>query len=82
LDDEDLEEWQNMEFKSNKGILIRCFFSLEPLWLIQTKARGCSWVYGYKAAKNFLERNNLTTIVRGHSAQKYGYAGNFLFLTV
>ncbi|KAH8827624.1 Metallo-dependent phosphatase-like protein [Flagelloscypha sp. PMI_526] len=35
--------------------------------------RGCSYLYTYEAACQFLERNNLLGIIRGHEAQDAGY---------
>ena len=31
--------------------------------------RGCSYLYGFQAAKQFLEENSLLSIVRAHEAQ-------------
>ncbi|PPQ93132.1 hypothetical protein CVT25_003664 [Psilocybe cyanescens] len=35
--------------------------------------RGCSYFYTYEAVCQFLERNNLLTVIRGHEAQDAGY---------
>ncbi|PFH49596.1 hypothetical protein AMATHDRAFT_62805 [Amanita thiersii Skay4041] len=35
--------------------------------------RGCSFTFTYEAACNFLERNSLLGIIRGHEAQDAGY---------
>jgi serine/threonine-protein phosphatase 2B catalytic subunit len=35
--------------------------------------RSCSYVFSYRAAKNFLQRNNLRCIIRAHEAQDEGY---------
>lgn len=35
--------------------------------------RGTAYFYGYKGVCNFLENNNLTTIVRGHEVMEDGY---------
>nr|XP_027200358.1 serine/threonine-protein phosphatase 5-like [Dermatophagoides pteronyssinus] len=35
--------------------------------------RGCSYVYGFQAAKQFLEENSLLSIIRAHEAQLEGY---------
>ncbi|GET89619.1 serine/threonine protein phosphatase, putative [Leishmania tarentolae] len=43
-----------------------------PLFVPNT-TRGCSYVYSNVAACNFLEENNLITIIRGHEAQDEGY---------
>lgn len=40
-------------------------------------ARGCSYCYGYKAIKTFLDTNNLVCMVRAHEVQEDGYRGHF-----
>jgi len=35
--------------------------------------RGCSYFYSYPAVCNFLERNNLLSVIRAHEAQDAGY---------
>ncbi|KAK6356843.1 3',5'-cyclic-nucleotide phosphodiesterase (PDEase) (3':5'-CNP) [Orbilia javanica] len=35
--------------------------------------RGCSYFFSYPAACNFLEKNNLLSIIRAHEAQDAGY---------
>jgi len=35
--------------------------------------RGCSYTYSVEAAVNFLSRNNLLSIVRGHEVQLEGF---------
>jgi serine/threonine-protein phosphatase 2B catalytic subunit len=35
--------------------------------------RGCSWVFSYRAACEFIQRNNLLSIIRAHEAQDNGY---------
>ncbi|KAF9044331.1 serine/threonine-protein phosphatase 2B catalytic subunit [Panaeolus papilionaceus] len=35
--------------------------------------RGCSYFYTYEAVCQFLERNSLLTLIRGHEAQDAGY---------
>ena len=35
--------------------------------------RGCSYFYGQDAVTNFLERNNLISVIRAHEAQLEGY---------
>ena len=37
------------------------------------KTRGCSFVFGAKAAIPFLNRNNYLTVIRGHEAQLEGF---------
>ncbi|KAI5452192.1 3',5'-cyclic-nucleotide phosphodiesterase (PDEase) (3':5'-CNP) [Naganishia albida] len=40
---------------------------------IHNHVRGCSYFYTYNAACQFLERNNLLSIIRAHEAQDAGY---------
>ncbi|KAK7457102.1 hypothetical protein VKT23_010404 [Stygiomarasmius scandens] len=40
---------------------------------IPNQTRGCSYFYTYEAACQFLERNHLLGIIRGHEAQDAGY---------
>ncbi|KAF1807180.1 Metallo-dependent phosphatase-like protein [Mucor lusitanicus] len=35
--------------------------------------RGCSYFYSYRAACNFLDKNNLLSVIRAHEAQANGY---------
>ncbi|THH02932.1 hypothetical protein EW145_g6680 [Phellinidium pouzarii] len=44
-----------------------------PESFLPNPARGCSYFYTYEAACNFLERNNLLGIIRGHEVQQQGY---------
>ena len=37
------------------------------------KTRGCSFIFGAKAAIPFLNRNNYLTVIRGHEAQIEGF---------
>jgi serine/threonine-protein phosphatase 2B catalytic subunit len=37
------------------------------------EVRGCSYFYGAKAASDFLDANELLTIIRAHEAQLDGY---------
>jgi diadenosine tetraphosphatase ApaH/serine/threonine PP2A family protein phosphatase len=39
--------------------------------------RGCSHKFGYKAVKDFLDRNNLVCIVRAHEVQEEGFKRHF-----
>ena len=39
---------------------------------IHNHVRGCSYFFTYKAACDFLERNNLLSIIRAHEAQDSG----------
>ncbi|KAK7024750.1 Serine/threonine-protein phosphatase [Favolaschia claudopus] len=40
---------------------------------LHNHVRGCSFFFTYTAACNFLERNNLLSIIRAHEAQDSGY---------
>jgi serine/threonine-protein phosphatase 2B catalytic subunit len=40
---------------------------------IHNHVRGCSYFFTYNAACQFLERNNLLSIIRAHEAQDAGY---------
>jgi serine/threonine-protein phosphatase 2B catalytic subunit len=40
---------------------------------IHNHVRGCSYFYTYNAVCQFLERNNLLSLVRAHEAQDAGY---------
>eukprot|EP00919_Chromeraceae_sp_WS-2016_P062539 GHVR01148029.1.p1 GENE.GHVR01148029.1~~GHVR01148029.1.p1 ORF type:complete len:528 (+),score=102.29 GHVR01148029.1:170-1753(+) len=44
---------------------------IEPY--LANDARGCSYFFGYQAAKTFLDNNNLLSIIRAHEAQIEGY---------
>ncbi|KAL5504839.1 hypothetical protein ACEPAH_7502 [Sanghuangporus vaninii] len=44
-----------------------------PESFIPNPARGCSYFYTYEAVCNFLERNGLLGIIRGHEVQQQGY---------
>eukprot|EP01127_Copromyxa_protea_P023086 TRINITY_DN8556_c0_g1_i1.p1 TRINITY_DN8556_c0_g1~~TRINITY_DN8556_c0_g1_i1.p1 ORF type:complete len:688 (+),score=133.05 TRINITY_DN8556_c0_g1_i1:254-2065(+) len=37
------------------------------------KVRGCSYIYGFNAVVEFLERNKLLSVIRAHEAQDAGY---------
>jgi diadenosine tetraphosphatase ApaH/serine/threonine PP2A family protein phosphatase len=40
-------------------------------------ARGCSYAFGYKALREFLDKNNLVCVVRAHEVQEDGYKKHF-----
>ncbi|CCA68662.1 related to calcineurin catalytic subunit [Serendipita indica DSM 11827] len=44
-----------------------------PLFL-ENSVRGCSYYYSYEAVCKFLKANGLSSIIRGHEAQKEGYS--------
>ncbi len=39
--------------------------------------RGCSYFYGYKVTREFLDRNDLLCIVRAHEVQDEGFKRHF-----
>lgn len=40
---------------------------------VPNELRGCSYVFSFQAAFNFLRKNNLLSIIRAHEAQDEGY---------
>lgn len=40
-------------------------------------ARGCSYCYGYRSVKTFLQKNALVCLVRAHEVQEEGYRKHF-----
>ncbi|KAJ8131780.1 hypothetical protein O1611_g1843 [Lasiodiplodia mahajangana] len=42
-------------------------------YFVHNHVRGCSYFFSYHAACNFLEKNNLLSIIRAHEAQDAGY---------
>jgi len=40
---------------------------------VENPTRGCGYIFGYSAAIQFLEENNLVSIIRAHEVQKGGY---------
>lgn len=42
-------------------------------FFVHNHVRGCSYFFSYPAACNFLEKNNLLSIIRAHEAQDAGY---------
>jgi len=44
-----------------------------PDSFVHNHVRGCSYFFTYQAACQFLERNNLLSIIRAHEAQDAGY---------
>ncbi|KAF8509068.1 Metallo-dependent phosphatase [Hysterangium stoloniferum] len=42
-------------------------------YFLHNSVRGCSYFFTYRAASEFLERNNLLSIIRAHEAQDAGY---------
>jgi len=39
--------------------------------------RGCSYEFGYRAAKTFIEKNNFKAIIRAHEVKKMGFEEHF-----
>lgn len=39
--------------------------------------RGCSYEFGYLAAKEFVEKNNLKAIIRAHEVKRFGFEEHF-----
>lgn len=46
---------------------------IDLFWYIDNTKRQCSYLYGVEAVKEFLERNDLTCIIRAHEAKAEGY---------
>ncbi|XP_055356477.1 protein phosphatase 3 catalytic subunit alpha-like [Paramacrobiotus metropolitanus] len=46
---------------------------LTPYFYLHNTARGCSYYYSYYAVEEFLRRNKLLGIIRGHEAQSAGF---------
>ncbi|KAF9881016.1 serine threonine-protein phosphatase 2b catalytic subunit [Colletotrichum karsti] len=42
-------------------------------YFLHNHVRGCSYFFSYPAACNFLEKNNLLSVIRAHEAQDAGY---------
>lgn len=40
---------------------------------VENPTRGCGYVFGYTAIREFLERNNITSLLRAHEVQRTGY---------
>ena len=49
----------------NDGVLERDF--------VENDQRGCSYFYGVKSLSNFLSKNGLLSVIRGHEVQLEGY---------
>ena len=47
--------------------------ALETDWFSYNQTRQCSYLYGVEAVKQFLEENNITSIIRAHEAQGEGF---------
>eukprot|EP00954_Amorphochlora_amoebiformis_P017590 1320118-Amorphochlora_amoeboformis.AAC.1 len=45
----------------------------ETDWFSYNQTRQCSYLYGVEAVKQFLEENNVTSIIRAHEAQGEGF---------
>lgn len=51
----------------------RCFNSTHGTGYLHNGQRGCSYRYSGKAVEEFLLKNDLLTVIRGHEAQQEGY---------
>jgi len=47
--------------------------AMETDWFSYNQTRQCSYMYGVEAVKQFLEENNVTSIIRAHEAQGEGF---------
>eukprot|EP01114_Cavostelium_apophysatum_P024452 TRINITY_DN9570_c0_g1_i1.p1 TRINITY_DN9570_c0_g1~~TRINITY_DN9570_c0_g1_i1.p1 ORF type:complete len:523 (+),score=158.22 TRINITY_DN9570_c0_g1_i1:130-1698(+) len=43
------------------------------LQFVFNEVRGCSYTFSYRAVCNFLQKNNLLSVIRAHEAQDQGY---------
>eukprot|EP00182_Erythrolobus_australicus_P000986 CAMPEP_0185835206 /NCGR_PEP_ID=MMETSP1353-20130828/7262_1 /TAXON_ID=1077150 /ORGANISM="Erythrolobus australicus, Strain CCMP3124" /LENGTH=677 /DNA_ID=CAMNT_0028533789 /DNA_START=45 /DNA_END=2075 /DNA_ORIENTATION=+ len=43
----------------------------------RNEVRGCSWMVGYELVREFLERNDLAGVIRGHQVAKSGVSFHF-----
>lgn len=43
---------------------------------VENASRGCGWVFGYAATREFIDNNNITAIIRAHEVQRAGYGFN------
>ncbi|KAI8873521.1 Metallo-dependent phosphatase [Ramicandelaber brevisporus] len=41
---------------------------------VENNTRGCSYYFTFNAVRAFLQRNQLTMLIRAHEAQQYGYS--------
>jgi len=46
-------------------------------WFFSNEARHCSYKFGAKACQFFLQKNNLTAVIRGHEVKPEGYEMHF-----
>ena len=44
---------------------------------VHNHVRGCSYFYSYNAVCDFLERNRLVSIIRGHQSERAGCVESF-----
>jgi diadenosine tetraphosphatase ApaH/serine/threonine PP2A family protein phosphatase len=63
------EEMENMTLEEYQS-----FIELE--WK-PNSSRGCSYLFGYKVVKEFLEVNNFVCIIRAHEVQEDGFRRHF-----
>lgn len=43
---------------------------------VENATRGCGYIFGYAATREFIDANNLTAIIRAHEVQRAGYGLN------
>jgi diadenosine tetraphosphatase ApaH/serine/threonine PP2A family protein phosphatase len=64
--EEKIEDMNDKEFES----FMEIDFHSNP-------ARGCSFIFGYKALKEFLDTNSLVCLIRAHEVQEDGFKKHF-----
>lgn len=43
---------------------------------VENASRGCGWIFGYAATREFIDQNGITAIIRAHEVQRAGYGLN------
>lgn len=43
---------------------------------VENASRGCGWIFGYAATREFIDTNGITAIIRAHEVQRAGYGFN------
>lgn len=43
---------------------------------VENASRGCGWIFGYAATREFIDNNHITAIIRAHEVQRAGYGLN------
>ncbi|XP_055353602.1 protein phosphatase 3 catalytic subunit alpha-like [Paramacrobiotus metropolitanus] len=79
---DDLNNLQRFKEISSDGLMCDILWSdpvpefgheLAPYFYSHNRARGCSYNYSYYAVEEFLRRNKLLGIIRGHEVQNAGF---------